>query len=195
MKIEIIEENIGEHKEEKWDTGTEVAGCWVCLGPGVETNEFYPEMRYCGPQHREMHQPEDHDEPWPFSVRQKEGVGRLLVAARDIEKGELIFTEQALACGPNHTLQADHCLDCMKPIEDKNRCSACGWPVCNTECESGPNHGIECSLLAENRSKIDVEELKEEGVLYWPISALRLLILAKSRPGDWSILQRMLGHR
>ena len=45
------------------------------------------------------------------------------------------------------------------------------------------------------RSKIDVEELKEEGVLYWPISALRLLILAKSRPGDWSILQRMLGHR
>ena len=26
----------------------------MCLGPGVETNEFYPEMRYCGPQHRHI---------------------------------------------------------------------------------------------------------------------------------------------
>ena len=31
-----------------------------------------------------------------FCCREKEGVGRLLVAARDIDKGELIFTEKVV---------------------------------------------------------------------------------------------------
>jgi hypothetical protein len=40
---------------------------------------------------------------------------------RDIDKGELILTEKALGCGPNHTLEAWHCLDCLKPMEQLNR--------------------------------------------------------------------------
>lgn len=191
MKIEITE----DVEEEQVDYGNEVSSCWVCSRPGLETNEFYPEMKYCGPEHRDMHHPQDHDEPWPFSVRQKEGVGRLLIAARDIDKGELIFTEKSLACGPNHTLTAEHCLDCLKPTEDNYRCSKCGWPVCNSSCEEGENHSIECSVLSENRSKIDVSALLEKGVLYWPISALRVLLLSVNKPTDWAIVQRMLSHR
>merc|ERR1719495_426769 len=103
-----------------------------------------------------MHHPPDHEEPWPFSVGEKEGVGRLLVAARDIDKGELIFTEKALASGPNHSLNQEHCLDCLKVIEDKNRCTECGWPVCNVECQMGENHSLECLTLKQNRDKIDV---------------------------------------
>ncbi len=41
--------------------------------------------------------------------------------SRDIDKGELILTEKALGCGPNHTLEAWHCLDCLKPMEQLNR--------------------------------------------------------------------------
>merc|ERR1719495_1413505 len=141
-----------------------------------------------------MHQPHDQEEPWPFSVREKDGVGRLLVAARDIDKGELIFTEEAMACGPNHTLDGDYCLNCLKPMEEPRSCEKCGWPVCSEECETGENHSIECSVLAENRDKIDLEAMKERGVIYWPISALRIILLAKSNPGVWAIVQRMLGH-
>jgi hypothetical protein len=38
-----------------------------------------------------------------------------------LDKGELILTEKALGCGPNHTLEACHCLDCLKPMEQLNR--------------------------------------------------------------------------
>ena len=37
-----------------------------------------------------------------------------MVAARDIDQGELIFTEEPLVGGPNHTITSPHCLDCLK---------------------------------------------------------------------------------
>ena len=38
-----------------------------------------------------------------------------MVAARDIKPGELIFTEEPLGLGPNHTT-LPCCLDCMKSV-------------------------------------------------------------------------------
>jgi len=193
MKLDISEEiESGVADTEENDTGKDVFTCWVCNSPGVDSSEFYAEMRYCGQDCRDMHHPPDHEEPWPFSVREKEGVGRLLVAARDIDKGELIFTEKSLASGPNHTLTELHCLDCLKPC--LNRCSKCGFPVCDEECEIGENHSIECATLAANKDKINVDELLNLKVLYWPISALRILIKSKSNPVTWAIIQRMMGH-
>ena len=44
---------------------------------------------------------------------------RYMVAARDIKPGELIFTEEPLGLGPNHsTLPC--CLDCMKQVLNLN---------------------------------------------------------------------------
>ena len=37
-----------------------------------------------------------------------------MVAARDIDQGELIFSEEALVKGPNHTITTPHCLECLK---------------------------------------------------------------------------------
>ena len=45
----------------------------------------------------------------------------VILKPRDIDKGELILTESCLAFGPNHTLTAWHCLDCLKPMEELNR--------------------------------------------------------------------------
>jgi hypothetical protein len=39
---------------------------------------------------------------------------RYLVASRDIEQGELIFSEDPLAIGPNHN-SLPMCLECMRP--------------------------------------------------------------------------------
>merc|ERR1711992_310282 len=79
-------------KEE--DAPQEVTSCWVCTRDGVETSEFYCDVQYCSPQCRDLHHPPDHEEPWPIITKYKPGVGRLLVAARDIDQGELIFTEE-----------------------------------------------------------------------------------------------------
>ena len=37
-----------------------------------------------------------------------------MVAARDIDQGEMIFSEEALVKGPNHTITTPHCLECLK---------------------------------------------------------------------------------
>jgi len=173
----------------------EVTSCWLCERPGVETSDFYCDVHYCGPEHRELHHPADHDEPWPFIVKYKPGVGRLMVAARDIDQGELIFTECCLAQGPNHTLFTAHCLDCLKEVPDSVTCSKCNWPVCGSECEVGRNHSIECPILTENKDIIDMEKMRVKGTVYWPISTLRILILCKENPGSWSVIQRMMSHR
>ena len=87
-----------------------------------------------------------------------------MVAARDIDQGELIFSEEALVKGPNHTLTTPHCLECLKvgrsqknmrntrnhyfqELEEGVVCSDCGWPICNEECAAGPNHQIECKVF------------------------------------------------
>ena len=51
---------------------------------------------------------------------------RYMVAARDIKPGELIFTEEPLGLGPNHsTLPC--CLDCMKQVLNQKEQYAFNW--------------------------------------------------------------------
>merc|ERR1739844_462495 len=94
--------------------------------------------------------------------------------------------------GPNHTITTPHCLECLKELEEGVVCSECGWPGCNAECSAGPNHQIECKVLTANREKIDQEPMKERNALYWPISALRVLLKAKNNPEDWQWYRRCL---
>ena len=173
----------------------QVTTCWICCDDGVETSEFYCDVHYCSCEHKELHHPPDHEEPWPIVVKYKPGVGRLLLAARDIDQGELIFTEECFGQGPNHTLTNDTCLDCLKEVQNGYKCSKCGWPVCGEECERGPNHSVECATLAANKETINMDAMKEKDALYWPISALRILLKCKENPRNWSIIKRMLSHR
>merc|ERR1712117_710709 len=161
----------------------EVASCWICERPGVECSDFYCDVRYCGPEHRELHHPEDHDEPWPFIVKYKPGVGRLMVAAREIDQGELIFTESCLAQGPNHTLFTPYCLDCLKEVPETAACSKCGWPACGPKGEVGPNHSIECETLTQNRDNIDLDNMRDKGTVYWPISEEHLVRMIRDKCG------------
>merc|ERR1719481_264668 len=173
----------------------DVTCCWLCDRPGVTCSEFYCDMRYCSDDHRELHHPTGHEEPWPFVVKYREGVGRLMVAARDIDQGELIFTEEPLVGGPNHTLQGDYCLECLKYMPEKRGCSACGWPVCSPECEKGAFHSIECSLLAAKAPCAELPpEMLEAGAMYWPISCLRVLLKGQENPLALSTVNRMLSH-
>ena len=182
MKLTIeepLEEMLGAMggiKEEEEVEAEEIRGCWLCGAEATETSDFYCEVRYCGEAHKLLHHPEDHEEPWPIVVKHKQGVGRVMVAARDIDQGELIFTEEALLRGPNHTLTTPHCLDCLKEVEEEQVCKECGWPVCGEECSRGEQHAIECKVLADNKAAIDQEAMKERNALYWCISALRILL-------------------
>merc|ERR1712156_1069068 len=94
----------------------EISGCWLCGREASETSDFYCEVKYCCLNHRLLHHPEDHEEPWPIVVKYKPGVGIVMIAARDIDQGELIFSEDPLVKGPNHTLTTPHCLDPLEAL-------------------------------------------------------------------------------
>ena len=68
---------------------------------------------FCSSEHGALH--EDQGQCLPYSVTSLAGVGRCLVAARDITAGELIFREEALAIGPNHDTPP-LCLSCLKVV-------------------------------------------------------------------------------
>ena len=84
-----------------------------------------------------------------YSILEEERCGRLLIAARDISAGELIFSDVAGAVGPDNN-PGPICLTCYKRLPGLvYRCRHCGWPLCSPHCqqEDGP-HARECSLLA-----------------------------------------------
>ena len=50
-----------KHEEDDEEVEPEdVTCCWLCSRDGVETSDFYCNVRYCGEACREKHHPQDH---------------------------------------------------------------------------------------------------------------------------------------
>lgn len=98
----------------------------------------------------------------------KPGCGRLVVAARDIDAGEVVFTEEAYAVAPN----VDHakkkfCVFCAAPVTTAfASCACCSSVFCCESCRDAHNEAHsnlgECAALQFcqlMRSKIPAEDL------------------------------------
>lgn len=97
MRIEIEERGTYGRIEEIPD-GEEIDTCFICQRPPDPLLKSYHGLRYCCLAHQGLHAP-DEDEPQPFRVLFRPEVGRYMVAARDIQPGEVIFVEEPLAIG------------------------------------------------------------------------------------------------
>ena len=105
-----------------------------------------------------------------------------MVASRDIEAGELIYKEEPLAMGPNHTA-LPCCLDCMRSLgSDCYTCPKCGLPVCEEMCAYGEEHSKECEIFSAVEPKLKVEDFSVPSPIYWCITVTRILILRDSDP-------------
>lgn len=76
----------------------------------------------------------------PFSIQADSIRGRYLEAAKDISQGDIIFQERPLMVGPcgvgiEKSKTFSTCLGCYKNVTSFYKCSKCGWPVCNFQCE------------------------------------------------------------
>ena len=88
-----------------------------------------------------------------YSVLEEERCGRLLIAARDIKAGEVIFSDTPGAVGPDGP-PFPICLTCYKRLKALvYRCRHCGWPLCGPHCQEGEPHVRECQLLAKSCPK------------------------------------------
>ena len=160
--------------------------CYLCTGPGLLSCPQCS-LRSCCQDHADLHCP---GPCYPFTVLDSPGVGRYVVASRDIAQGEEVFGEtEPLVVGPNQECEA-LCLQCLSPVEEGEgqRCAGCGYPVCGAECEDQHTQTRECQVL----STAEPLELKES---YHPILPLRLLLLQSQHPAKARLAQMFMDHR
>ena len=117
-----------------------------------------------------------------------------MVASRDINPGEVIFSEEALALGPNHSTPPC-CLECLRKVQDdKSVCPNCNLLVCEEMCAYGEEHAKECEIFSKMSPKLKVDDLTKPSWIYYSITALRGLLWKKTEPLKYAILQRMMDH-
>ena len=114
------------------------------------------------PAHLEAHRPST--TCLPFRVEEREEEGRVCVAARDLEPGDLVLEDRAVVLVPGGGDRL--CLECGQNTEAE--CPHCGLAVC---CE-GPQHRAECQYGLSFPSNT---------ITHLAVAVVRLLSL----PQDW----------
>ncbi|CAG4991179.1 unnamed protein product [Colias eurytheme] len=110
--------------------------------------------------------------------------GRYLVANKDLDAGELIFTDTPFVFGPKQD-SPPLCLGCFCPV-DNTMCSRCGWPICSEACEKAPQHKIECDVFSAVKVRFQpVDDWTVPSPQLDCITPLRMLIAKEQDPDRW----------
>ncbi|KAK8397381.1 hypothetical protein O3P69_004837 [Scylla paramamosain] len=114
----------------------------------------------------------------PFTVTKRKDVGRLLVASRDLEVGEMILSEAPLVIGPRQDSEP-LCLGCYRRTSGDYRCSQCSWPLCGRQCEASPDHQPECRVTRAAGITISLQQVPgSPSHPYELVMPLRCLVVA-----------------
>ena len=152
--------------------------CFICL---KETDlEQCPKcLLYMCKRHKTVHRNQEGD-CYPYKVELRGSQGRILVATRNIRRGELICRESPAIVGP-YSRTSPQCLQCFKifPPGHTYTCEACGFPVCDVICSKGRYHQEECEILKAAGVKVKVDNLEDIDTQYSAVAVLRLLLLMK----------------
>ncbi|XP_076039649.1 SET domain-containing protein SmydA-8-like isoform X2 [Oratosquilla oratoria] len=97
----------------------------------------------------------------PFTISWDTGLGRHLVATRDISEGTIIFSEPPLILSPKAGGEAV-CLACFSALEKGQTCYClgCGGPLCAQDCPGGSHSDKECEIVERLGLKHCPEEMK-----------------------------------
>jgi len=165
--------------------------CFLCSKPSQDECKYCNLVGFCSENHGILHRPESMC--FPFVVETREGVGRVMVAARDVEPLELILWDEAAAMGPRMG-GTPVCLQCLKPAKPGALCTVCGWPVCDEVCQNGAAHQMECNILSKSTEKIDFSNVRDVLETFRCIAPLRLLIVKNKCPEVWERLSYLMDH-
>ena len=91
----------------------------------------------------------------PFFIDFKEGVGRCVVAARDIKPLEVILRDYPAMVGPYFD-ENPLCLECLLKTDGNYSCPICELPLCGNECTAGPAHKFECDFFTDLRKTVQM---------------------------------------
>ena len=127
-----------------------------------------------------------------FTITTMEGVGRCLVAARDISALEEILVDQPAMVAPYYDPQP-MCLECLRKTDGTVSCPRCGLPLCGEEeCEAGPGHRLECQYFTNLASRLQIPRHAQNTP--YLVSVLRLLAVRDQDPAMWARLDLLMDH-
>jgi len=139
----------------------------------------------------------------PFTVKVAEGVGRYVVATRDIAAMEVILEDTPDCLGPNYETEAV-CLECLGRVDGSFLCHHCNLPLCSENCRDGPRHKPECQMFSTMDPKVEIKQYHKApssqnstGTVcyeYGCITVLRLLHLRENDPEAWARIQLLMDH-
>ena len=127
-----------------------------------------------------------------YDIGKSEEVGRYMVAKRDLEPGEVIFTDKPAVIGPDSN-SIPLCLVCwrspiylvkrevsinnFRPATGEFKCPDCLWPLCNGTCQQADAHQSECAFFKSRESDVNISVFKKPNNVYDAILPLRVLLL------------------
>ncbi|XP_034245151.1 SET domain-containing protein SmydA-8-like [Thrips palmi] len=122
----------------------------------------------------------------PIDVLTNDKYGRYAVANKDLAAGEEVINELPVVVGPKLDTYP-LCLGCLAPVDASALCSACGWPVCDAQCEKLPMHAdSECKVFQACGVKFTVPtEAMGTSPQYECLTPLRLLLAKDKDPTLW----------
>ena len=91
----------------------------------------------------------------PFEVSTFPGIGRCLLATRDINPGELILEDFSCAAGPKEEANEDVCIVCIRKDELRSQCHRCGLPICD-KCKDHEKECEEIERFSGGRNLADI---------------------------------------
>lgn len=189
------------HAERKQDTEMEMMGtpCSLCQAPTAASCPACSAP--CCSLHTTAHRPQD--VCMPFTVKVVEGLGRYVVATRDIAAMEIILEDTPAVLGPNYETEAV-CLECLNRVNGSVLCHRCNLPLCSEECRDGPRHRPECQMFSTMEPKVTIKQYRTApsannatGTVcyeYGCVSVLRLLTLRDTEPESWARVQLLMDH-
>lgn len=170
--------------------------CAICNQPSFLICGGCKLFHYCSKDHQRIHWKQAHKtECHPlYKLEENSKLGRYLTAARDIQKGEVIFQESPLVIGPK-SVTTPHCLGCHMPCDpnEYHECDGCGFPLCSARCQVSDYHMDECRLMMKANFRASVDPATK-GVSYFPIVPLRCLLLKKKNPEKYKRLINLQSH-
>lgn len=172
--------------------------CAVCNQPSGLTCGGCKLINYCGKDHQKIHWKQTHKkncQPLYF-LQQNDKLGRYLVAARDIQKGDVIFQEPPLVVGPK-SITFPVCLGChvLCNPENYHECDGCGFPLCSPRCQVSDHHIDECRVMMEAKFRARIDStMSQKEVSYFPIVPLRCLLLRERNLNKFETLMSLQSH-
>ena len=176
-----------------------------CSAPAPLTCGGCQKASYCSKEHQRKDWARHRRQCSPFKIVSSPGVGRHLVATRDISPGEVILTEVPITCGPKQ-YTAPVCLGCHKFVPLSGyRCPRCDWPMCDEKCANSPLHRAECQVFSQanlkptalkRKSGLEMEpDMEIEHPIYECVTPLRVCLVRNIRPENWLVVDKMATHR